>query len=141
MLGYATAGSIILYQRWVSPRKGYCCAYRRLTGRFSCSEYGRRIALRAGALAFARGLPRQFERCRRARAILIAQSLHSEPDAAPHAESDDREQRRKGRKPASASSSSDCGSSGVGDCTPDLGIGDCTPDIGACDIDFGYCSW
>jgi putative component of membrane protein insertase Oxa1/YidC/SpoIIIJ protein YidD len=36
------------YQRYVSPRKGYSCAYRVLTGRASCSAYGYRVIARHG---------------------------------------------------------------------------------------------
>jgi putative component of membrane protein insertase Oxa1/YidC/SpoIIIJ protein YidD len=28
------------YQKWISPRKGFCCAYRYFTGARGCSEFG-----------------------------------------------------------------------------------------------------
>ena len=31
--------AIHLYQKFISPRKGYCCAHRTYHGRSSCSEY------------------------------------------------------------------------------------------------------
>lgn len=36
------------YQRHLSPRKGYCCAYRHHTGRAGCSELGYRAIRRLG---------------------------------------------------------------------------------------------
>ncbi len=42
--------AIAFYQRCLSPYKGFCCAYRRHTGRASCSELGRRVIRRYGVL-------------------------------------------------------------------------------------------
>jgi len=42
--------SINLYQRYLSPAKGFSCAYRVLTGRDSCSAYGYRVIARHGLL-------------------------------------------------------------------------------------------
>ncbi|MDN2677197.1 membrane protein insertion efficiency factor YidD [Janthinobacterium sp. SUN033] len=36
------------YQRYLSPHKGFSCAYRVLTGRDSCSVYGRKVIARHG---------------------------------------------------------------------------------------------
>ncbi len=41
-------GSIRAYQRYVSPYKGFCCAYRTHTGRSSCSQLGFRAVRRYG---------------------------------------------------------------------------------------------
>ena len=43
--------AIRLYQRHLSPHKGFCCAYRRHTGRQGCSELGFRAIRRYGVLA------------------------------------------------------------------------------------------
>jgi len=43
--------AIIGYQRYVSPHKGFCCAYRAHTGRKSCSVLGFRAVRRYGVLA------------------------------------------------------------------------------------------
>lgn len=73
MLRQLAAGTIVGYQRYVSPYKGFRCAYRCQTGRYSCSEYARRVTLRLGVLALWTALPRQFLRCRLAyQAILSA---------------------------------------------------------------------
>lgn len=44
------------YQRWLSPRKGFCCAFRAATGGDSCSRYGCRVIERFG-LRCGLGLP------------------------------------------------------------------------------------
>jgi len=64
------AGAIVAYQRYVSPYKGFRCAYRAHTGGWSCSEYARRLILRCGPGALWQGLPRQFARCKLAYAVL-----------------------------------------------------------------------
>ncbi|MGL4410283.1 MAG: membrane protein insertion efficiency factor YidD [Zoogloea sp.] len=43
--------AITAYQRYVSPHKGFCCAYRAHTGRKSCSVLGFRPVRRYGVLA------------------------------------------------------------------------------------------
>ncbi len=35
--------AIRLYQRWVSPRKGFCCAHNTLHGQGSCSGFGVKV--------------------------------------------------------------------------------------------------
>jgi uncharacterized protein len=40
--------SIRIYQRYLSPYKGFCCAYRTHTGRESCSQLGFRVIRRFG---------------------------------------------------------------------------------------------
>ena len=47
MKAFALA-AIRFYQRHLSPRKGYCCAYRHHTGRASCSQLGYRAIRRLG---------------------------------------------------------------------------------------------
>lgn len=42
--------AIRIYQRHVSPRKGFSCAYRSHLGRFSCSTLGYRAIRRCGLL-------------------------------------------------------------------------------------------
>jgi len=43
--------AITVYQRYVSPHKGFCCAYRAHTGHKSCSVLGFRAVRRYGVLA------------------------------------------------------------------------------------------
>ena len=47
-LRYLALGSIRLYQRYLSPYKGFCCAYRKHTGRHSCSALGYRAIRKEG---------------------------------------------------------------------------------------------
>lgn len=72
MLTRTAAAFILGYQRYLSPYKGFCCAYRHQTGRASCSEYARRVVLRGGLAMLVKGLPRQFARCRAAYAAYLA---------------------------------------------------------------------
>jgi putative component of membrane protein insertase Oxa1/YidC/SpoIIIJ protein YidD len=72
MLRYAAAGSISAYQKWLSPRKGFCCAFGKATGQWTCSSYAKRIVSEHGTLALAKAMPRQFARCRSAQARLLA---------------------------------------------------------------------
>jgi uncharacterized protein len=54
---------IIFYQKVISPRKGYRCAYRAHTGSASCSTFGYRAIERHGiGIGFAL-LQRRFKKC------------------------------------------------------------------------------
>lgn len=44
-----TLATIVFYQRFISPHKGFRCAYRFHTGRASCSTLGLRAVRRHGA--------------------------------------------------------------------------------------------
>lgn len=55
--------SIRLYQRHLSPRKGYCCAYRYHTGRAGCSELGYRAIRRLGLWRGLFVLRMRLDRC------------------------------------------------------------------------------
>ena len=54
---------INFYQRHLSPRKGYCCAYRTLHGGYSCSHFGYRAIGRCGIFTGALLLKRRFIKC------------------------------------------------------------------------------
>jgi uncharacterized protein len=68
-----TDSAIGAYQRYISPYKGFCCAYRAHTGKRSCSAWGSTIVQKLGLLAFLAFLPQQFERCKLAYAKHLAQ--------------------------------------------------------------------
>lgn len=55
---------IRLYQRHVSPRKGYACAHRVVYGGRGCSEVGYRLIRRYGVWQGWRVLQRRFSHCR-----------------------------------------------------------------------------
>jgi uncharacterized protein len=54
---------IALYQRYISPYKGFRCAYQAATGRCSCSRYAQRAIARSGVWNGVRLLQRRFQRC------------------------------------------------------------------------------
>jgi putative component of membrane protein insertase Oxa1/YidC/SpoIIIJ protein YidD len=67
--------TIALYQRYLSPLKGFHCAHRRLHGGLSCSEY---VKQTIAAQGIKRSLPlcrERFQACRAAHEILKAHSL------------------------------------------------------------------
>ena len=74
MLRYVGAGLIRVYQRYLSPRKGYRCAYGVLHGSGTCSSVGLEIMRSHGALAFLRLMPLQSDACRTAVATMQLQS-------------------------------------------------------------------
>jgi uncharacterized protein len=48
MLTSAALAAIQGYQRYLSPYKGFCCAYRVYTGKAGCSQFGYRAISRFG---------------------------------------------------------------------------------------------
>ncbi len=63
------------YQQYVSPRKGFSCAYRILYGDESCSNYIKRMFIEqdfSGAIAAAR---QRFKACKEANQILKLQAV------------------------------------------------------------------
>ena len=115
---------IELYQRHISPRKGFCCAYRvRYRRRDSCSQYARRAISKLGLLPGVQVLRRRFGKCRHASKVL------------------DYEPRRAREKKRNPHRFADCGSR----CDPGVPIDacDCATgvvdpfsgcDAGACDL-------
>jgi putative component of membrane protein insertase Oxa1/YidC/SpoIIIJ protein YidD len=74
MLRYAGAALIRVYQRYLSPRKGYRCAYGVLHGAGTCSYIGLGIMEQQGFWAFWRKMPLQFDACRAAASTLENES-------------------------------------------------------------------
>jgi putative component of membrane protein insertase Oxa1/YidC/SpoIIIJ protein YidD len=64
------AGAITLYQRHLSPRKGFCCAHRQWYGRESCSEHIKAGVLSHGVLALFSIARKRFADCREAHHVL-----------------------------------------------------------------------
>ena len=75
----AIAGSIEMYQRHVSPLKGFCCALRQVRGAHSCSEFARRAVLRVGPVSAYQLIKRRFVRCRQAYTSLAEQAEPNKP--------------------------------------------------------------
>jgi putative component of membrane protein insertase Oxa1/YidC/SpoIIIJ protein YidD len=55
--------AIRAYQRYLSPHKGFCCAYRAHTGHKSCSVLGYRAIRLYGVLPGIAVLQKRFKRC------------------------------------------------------------------------------
>ncbi|MBC7502449.1 MAG: membrane protein insertion efficiency factor YidD [Herminiimonas sp.] len=70
MLRHAGIALIGAYQRYLSPRKGYRCAYGVLYQDGTCSSVGKNPIRTHGLLGFFRLMPRQFEACKAAAATL-----------------------------------------------------------------------
>lgn len=68
--------AISAYQRYISPYKGFHCAFHAHTGRDTCSGYGYRVFARYGTLRGWRLLQRRFTACSAAAAL-----LHERPEA------------------------------------------------------------
>ena len=62
------------YQRYLSPYKGFCCAYRVCHGGESCSQFVRNSILQYGAFAAYGVSRRRLRDCKQAAAILREQS-------------------------------------------------------------------
>lgn len=123
LLDASASAAIGIYQRYLSPHKGFCCAYRAHTGRRSCSAYALGIVERVGALALPTALPRQFDRCKMA---ALALSKIAEE--------------KRNRWAEACDSSTDVGEIAC-DCSDTLnlgeGLGGCAEGAGGC----GGCSW
>jgi uncharacterized protein len=55
--------AIDAYQRYISPHKGFRCAYRSITGRLSCSNFSARAIKKTGIIAGIRLTFRRMRRC------------------------------------------------------------------------------
>ena len=61
------ARMIVLYQRHLSPHKGFACPMRVLRSRNSCAEFARRAVRRVGVIRLVPLMRRRFARCAAAR--------------------------------------------------------------------------
>ncbi len=66
------------YQQFISPYKGFGCAYGVAYGRGSCSDIALRITRRFGAMRMLRLIPLQAARCKRA--LMVLQSVNPSPE-------------------------------------------------------------
>lgn len=70
--------AITAYQRYLSPYKGFCCAYRAHTGRAGCSGLGYRAVRRYGVWSGLRVLRRRMYLCG------VAYRRYAPPSQRPH---------------------------------------------------------
>lgn len=61
---YLSIGLIRFYQKFLSPRKGFCCAYRKHTGGRSCSGFALVAVRRYGVSALWRSFPKRLDECK-----------------------------------------------------------------------------
>ncbi|WP_119628193.1 membrane protein insertion efficiency factor YidD [Methylocaldum marinum] len=72
MLARSFATAIVGYQRYISPYKGFCCAYRVKHGGISCSEFVKQTLLRHGAWQAIPAIRQRFAECKAAATTLGA---------------------------------------------------------------------
>ena len=70
LMKYVSVALIKAYQKYISPYKGYSCAYRILYGGESCSEYVKNTILQQGTLEALILSRQRFNRCQEANIIL-----------------------------------------------------------------------
>ena len=141
VLSSAATEAIRLYQRFISPYKGFRCANRADNGqRWSCSEYGRRVFARYPVSTAYALLHRRFEACKSAygnikfkragKFAAMAAASGTAVATSPPAADDGK------KKSWTKRDTAECGLNAC-DCAgrpPSIDIGTCTtPDIGVCD--------
>ncbi|HEY8026498.1 MAG TPA: membrane protein insertion efficiency factor YidD [Burkholderiaceae bacterium] len=128
MLRYVGVGLIRGYQRYLSPRKGYRCAYGVLHGSGTCSSVGLDIMRDRGVLAFLRLMPLQFDACRAAVTTLQRQS------------EEEKRRRNKAAEDGKRNSQSGCSGADWSDC--DSGDTFTCGEIGECEaLECGECEF
>lgn len=68
----ASIGIIELYQRTLSPRKGFVCAHNVLFGKGGCSGFGKTAIAREGVFGGLHALARRFRECSAAARVVRA---------------------------------------------------------------------
>lgn len=64
LLKYLSIGLIHFYQKFISPHKGFCCAYHKYSGGRSCSHYAIVAVRRFGVSALWLSLPKRLDDCK-----------------------------------------------------------------------------
>jgi putative component of membrane protein insertase Oxa1/YidC/SpoIIIJ protein YidD len=67
------------YQKYISPRKGFSCAYRKLLGGDSCSQYAKHIVAERGLLEAIPAMRIRFQGCKQASLTLRSHSSAGTP--------------------------------------------------------------
>lgn len=78
--GYLITNVINLYQRFISPHKGFVCAHRSLNGGVSCSEYAKAVAGRYRLNIALRLFWRRLRSCQKASHTLLEENKPDEVD-------------------------------------------------------------
>ncbi|WP_460200501.1 membrane protein insertion efficiency factor YidD [Scytonema sp. NUACC21] len=147
-----SVAAITGYQKHISPRKGFSCAYRILYGRESCSQYIKQAIATEGLRAAIVKSRSRFQACSKANQILLSHTQNSDStEETPNkkrrtsfcSRNRDRQWDCSSSNYEGCEGSCDC-ASGLGElATSDCGIVDCgSLDCSAADcgsLDFGSC--
>ena len=109
-----------LYQRYLSPRKGFRCAYGVLHGRDSCSRFASRAIEGHGLVGGARLTSRRFDKCRWASHVLDYERAR------------DRRERRERPLWWMNGCNPGCGRADAASCVGDVALQGCCELPGAC---------
>lgn len=110
------------YQRWLSSKKGFRCAYGVLYGSGTCSSIGKQIMREGGLFPFLRLMPEQFAACK-----LAAANLSTESEEEKRRREQKREWKREERCKLLGEFCADCGDYDLPfDCAPEMECGDCS---------------
>ncbi|MCX4029488.1 membrane protein insertion efficiency factor YidD [Endozoicomonas sp. SM1973] len=116
------------YQRWVSPYKGFCCAYATYHHKSrSCSAEAIYLLEQYGVVVGCRKLSQRFEDCRYAYEQLIIKGLTTEC-----AEPNNRRRRRRRKDKEDNKGCDSCDLFDFFDCKPELPCDSLPCDIGPC---------
>jgi len=81
MINRFIKSSIKIYQRKVSPKKGYCCAHAVYYGGDSCSEFGYKAIHERGLIYFITSMCSRILVCRKSAIMLSEQNIENDsPD-------------------------------------------------------------
>lgn len=78
---YTLIKLIVIYQKHLSPHKGYCCAYSHFHGRSSCSSWAIRILEKQKLSAFLPLMKRRFIACNKAHEDFKKEKTNTNTDA------------------------------------------------------------
>lgn len=140
------AGAIAGYQKYISPYKGFSCAYRVLHRGESCSQYAKRMILAEGISNALPAIRRRFQACKTAneRLRLVRASFYSLEN------SSERDRQRKERSQNSGvwscdPATADCCTGSVDCCDLGAGAQDCSlsdrAGCGDCNLDADCGNW
>lgn len=123
---------IEIYQKYISPYKGFSCAHRIATGEIGCSGYGKKVISRYGLTTGYALLQRRFAECKCSSDELKKDLIHQyKPKKAFHPKMANQQ----------GFCDADCGNCDGPSCDlPDCNIGKKCPSIDICDFcDFPDC--
>jgi uncharacterized protein len=129
MLTSAALAAIKGYQRYMSPYKGFCCAYRVHTGKAGCSQFGYRAISRFGIFDGLSVLKKRLALCGQ----VYRQCAQKVSNGAKKVISKAQRPHYKQR--------GDCDPGCAGDCSPDIGFGDVGDAVGSVFDCCGSCDW